>query len=363
MCKTRFNNIEKYNLHLYYHRNYKNVLFECKYKDCYATFVSYNSFKSHVWRNHSLLKSQNYTPKCSANNCFYVTNNRKEYHSHIYNHIRNNKTISCPYVQYCKADNFFTTVEFLKSHIFRKHSNQLSSINYSANLTVPVGDVNYYNDKVHANNIISTNQNSLCADNTKNTCNVKENFEELRNKLLANLYIVLVAKHFLTEVSLQTIINGMTDFNNLNSEYLLSQVAESEKPKLKQLLSDNLFNKAHNSNDGTFRSKFVRKKYFENNFNYVALEYYLYVKNKYPCFYYIPIFKTLNILFQDPDALEQLLYNNTQFNNIVFTDINSGLCCHNNPLLSDNKNIKIIFYHDAFEPCNPIGPSKKNTKS
>lgn len=60
---------------------------------------------------------------CNHDNCQFKTKKISDFHSHIYVHIENGDTISCPYNLGCKRNVMFTNVNSLKSHIFRDHKN------------------------------------------------------------------------------------------------------------------------------------------------------------------------------------------------------------------------------------------------
>lgn len=123
ICKTRFNLLRKYELHQYYHRNAHGVMFYCLKSNCNFVINNYSSFKSHLFRYHSI--SNNCRKRklfhCTHRNCFYKNENKKTFLKHIYGHIRGGIPLQCPFHSVCNSTSIFSNVDNLRVHIMRKH--------------------------------------------------------------------------------------------------------------------------------------------------------------------------------------------------------------------------------------------------
>lgn len=150
--------------------------------------------------------------------------------------------------------------------------------------------------------------------------------------LFSSTYLILLSKYFLTEKSLQLIIDLVSDVDKLNNTYLSTEIkrqfniADSEvnNNKMKNIFKNTLSNIAHHPQYGLLKNSYLRKKYFKSKFNYVVpIKIVLQKENKNDFFYYIPIIETLNVLMKNELILLECLVPHESKNGI-FTDIFDG---------------------------------------
>lgn len=109
ICQSKFNSLEKYALHLRYHRNTHGATFKCLFTDCKLIFKSYAIFKQHIFRNHFETKQVVSKPMpCNVISCTFKSNNKREFCKHIYDHIRCGVQIKCPLFNTCKVKTLLT---------------------------------------------------------------------------------------------------------------------------------------------------------------------------------------------------------------------------------------------------------------
>lgn len=128
----------------------------------------------------------------------------------------------------------------------------------------------------------------------------------------------------------------MNDFHKVNVQYLSKQLTFNNLSIDKSVLENDLFQKAHNSQNGYFRSRFSRDKYYINNFNYVKPK--CIVLNDNTKYYYIPIEETLVNLFKNSNFSTQYFdFKETSPDN-TFSDITDGNSFKNNIFYKQNPN-------------------------
>lgn len=283
---------------------------------------------------------------CSYTNCNHRYVTRREFHSHIYSHIQNNNLLKCPYYLICQNEKLFNNVNTLKTHIHRDHCHD------------------EMNPDPDEQPLFKLKQKITEKDETNLQLLPELSFEEKSLDLLANLYATLKAKYFIPENHVDTIISTYMELNHINDEYLLSKVKDEERKYTSNLLSNNLFFKAHNKENGPLRNSYQRQQFFRNHFPYIdPVSVILRAEDNTSYCYYIPVLETLEALLSDIDVLNQCLNKESRFDGARFSDLNTGK--RSNKISDDFNNenvIKITLYQDAFEICNPLGSSKKNIK-
>lgn len=268
-CSFMFSSIRKYNLHQYYHRKSKGC-FKCV--TCSQQLSTYNAFTSHNLRHsHShisdnekpLLKQQIY--KCSSVDCVFKTSIKKQIKSHSYRHIKSKEFLKCPFHMECKSKTIFNSVVKLTNHFTRKHGTlDCTGYNISRNN-------NFQLDEIQSSSVnILIESDNDCVVNEDMEDTASEEVEESYLQLLSNMYLNLESKHFLSKNTLQTLINGFLDINELNTTYLFKQISEAGITIDQNVLKNNLFYAAHNEESGIFRTPHLREKYYSENLNYIA---------------------------------------------------------------------------------------------
>lgn len=289
---------------------------------------------------------------CSSSNCNYTTNNKNQFTSHLYGHIKNEGSVMCQFSGKCKL--IFKEVNNLRNHILRKHFE--CSKNY---------DVKKLNCGVPELQV-PISMDIDCSSTSSQPDNMPDDLFSLSLKLLSSTYLNLEAKYFLTDKSLQRVIDGMLDINTINVDFLIS---ESEKQNItldRTLLQNNVFFKANNPINGLLRNKYCREKYYKTFFNYISplpISLTEEVTSK-TQFYYVPILETIYCLLSNKRVFELCFSLSKSTNNDnIFKDLRDGDNFKNNSFFINNPNaLQILLYQDAFEICNPLGSSRKKHK-
>lgn len=365
LCAYKFTFIGRYNAHQYFHRNTLNARFICAHASCNKEFTKYSNFRMHLFRNHSVKKKSSIENifKCNILTCVYHCNMVKDLSSHMFQHIKDGMTVECP-LQNCNAmTTTYSTISKLKSHIYRKHwvdnrsetipidssntnDSQISEENF--NLDVPFLDVENDTKDFDSSSISSS--------------------DKIYSNMIATLYLTLETKHFLTNAALQSIINGLSDINEISNQKITKAISSLNVKIPKNLIDDNcLFKTLHNTDTGLLRSPFTRKIFYKKYFNYVSpiCVYLDQAQDKNSSkMYYVPILETVQMLMKNEHFYEQWI--SSQFHSDTFQgffdDITDGQVFINNAFFKRNPlALRLILYQDAFELCNPLGSSKKST--
>lgn len=125
ICKLNLKSIDKYQVHLRYHRNVPGAQFKCVQRNCAVICKTYAQFKNHIFRNHSnkaiVAHSKHVTLfTCNVTGCNYQNNDVKGFCKHVYNHVKRGVELKCPFVLKCKCETIFKNVNAIKQHICRK---------------------------------------------------------------------------------------------------------------------------------------------------------------------------------------------------------------------------------------------------
>lgn len=183
--------------------------------------------------------------------------------------------------------------------------------------------------------------------------------------MLANMYLTLQTKHFITNSALQTLIEGLTDVNNI-SNIIINKALSKLNVDADLIDKNDIFKKYHGSNsrDAYFRT-FSRKKYYKEHFNFVASIPRKLDNNEYNNgrkMYYVPILDTLAVLMNNSLFYRLWLndFNSPSGNIKIYNDITDGKVFRNNVFFKANPlALRLILYQDTFEVCNPLGSSRK----
>ena len=123
---------------------------------------------------------------------------------------------------------------------------------------------------------------------------------------------------------------------------------------------------------GILRSDYLRKKYFQREFKYVAPNEIVLEekesthsthKKKKECFHYVPIQETLKVMCEDKSMKNHMLRLPMEKERGVFEDVHDGRVFKRNAFFTENPNsLQIILFQDACEISNPLGAAKKKHK-
>lgn len=102
------------------HKNTPNLTFKCVLPDCIQTFQNFSTFKCHTYRHKHVVRPtlSGVELTCHVDFCSARCENLTAFYSHLKTHIREGKTVACPY-RHCKKS--FTVLSTFTSHMSRKH--------------------------------------------------------------------------------------------------------------------------------------------------------------------------------------------------------------------------------------------------
>lgn len=342
MCEIIFENNSFYTKHLAIHRHVERGRFICKFNNCYQEFSKYNCFRMHITRKQHN-GDKNYTSYLqSFATCCERSLTINEVKNHLKKHFERKEKIKCPYTA-CNSNIIFSNILQYKAHYYRKHRLHIvnSTLKHSRNVSIVYETENY--SDVHE----------------RNDSDISDNLEvEQYLRSLATMYLNLQAKHFLTNTTLQTIIESISDLNEISNAHRFAINGTNFQ-------NIDLFKLAHDSVTGCLRSQYCRNLYYKQNFSYVAPVCISLGRNdnhEMCDYYYVPILETLKMLLRNKFVKEQWCAKRKLSNN-CFSDIMDGKVFTDNSFFSENENaLQLIIFQDAFEICNPIGTSRKKHK-
>lgn len=101
ICKLNLKSIDKYQVHLKYHRNVPGAQFKCVQRNCVVICKTYAQFKYHIFRNHSNKAIVGHSKHvtlfpCNVTGCNYQNNDVKGSCKHVYNHVKRGLNWSVP---------------------------------------------------------------------------------------------------------------------------------------------------------------------------------------------------------------------------------------------------------------------------
>lgn len=348
------------------HRYEANSRFKCGIIRCNKTFKTFYAFDTHISRHHNSLRSQTkkynslYTNlRCNRVLCCKKFSKLRYLISHLNSHMKLGQIIQCCFRG---CDRTFKLRSSFASHLTRCHSNH-KHISQSY-LDTGCSDMQQFNlEKISVEYIPSINVNET-----------KMDIKSESTKNFALFCLMLEAKLLIPSSSVQKIVQEFDFFisnESLSFNATLVQKIQSlglTEKQQREILScinnNNNLLTILNSENGLLRSKFLREKYFEENFSFVKPVEILLGKDKLNTnrtFHYIPI----------KDILASLLKNksfNLQFENPLpsqaemLSDLQDGILFRSNAAFQDPKVFQLILYQDSFEIVNPLGSARNKHK-
>lgn len=104
-------------------KNTPNLIFKCVLPDCSQTFQNFSTFKYHTYRHNKRVVRPTLSGvelTCHVDICSARCETLMAFYSHLKTHIREGKTVACPY-RHCSKS--FTVLSTFTSHMSRKHKN------------------------------------------------------------------------------------------------------------------------------------------------------------------------------------------------------------------------------------------------
>lgn len=268
LCDFKCKTLNVYNKHQYLHRNWIKPIFYCMYENCYLQFTKYERFRLHVYRLHSKTNEFKETTsfnnfQCKVKSCNFNVEftEKKAFFKHLNYHFQQNEKIICPYYEICNCNNNFQKMSTLKAHITRKHFDNLKVSQLVAN-----------DNSLHSVHNLVENCEIIQDQDERST-----DINQLYLKVLSSTYLTLTSKYFLSERSLNKIIEAFSDLEKLNNSFLIQKIIselniennEINNQLLQNIFKQSLFNNAHNKDSGLLRNSYLRNIYYKKFFNFV----------------------------------------------------------------------------------------------
>lgn len=130
-CNFTTASIPAFVSHLRIHRNLANFRFPYGVAQCFATFVTCNAVKSHMYRFYKKIAKRGLERQidgvdlaCTVEGCSFVSATFSTLCEHLHWHIKDGRKVSCPYTDCSK---YFRVRSSFTSHLSRKHKKISSS--------------------------------------------------------------------------------------------------------------------------------------------------------------------------------------------------------------------------------------------
>lgn len=251
-----------------YHKFEKNVPYICRYKNCNVCFYKYSSFESHVTRKHVYYGNNGSHSNmadiftCRVSQCLFESSFPTDIVSHLKSHIKNGEAVAC-FFKHCDVSKKIRNYSSYRSHLGRYHPN------WKIRPTITAVEIKQYSP---------SNEPDIVGIEAINT-EVSHNQIQIL-KHLALLYLKLESQNFLNNDTLNTIIKEISEIHfydiDLCAETMVKVLKENnlDSQLIEQIKQDVLenINRKHSiaDNSSLFQSAFKRKKYYKQNFKYVA---------------------------------------------------------------------------------------------
>lgn len=260
--------------------------------------------------------------------------------SHLNSHMKLGQTIQCCF-RGCSRT--FKLRSSFASHISRCHSNHkhISQLY----LDKDCSDIQQYNvERISLESVSSINVNETKLD-----------IKSESTKDFAGFCLMLEAKLLIPSSSVQKIVQELhclisDESLNINANVVqkirsLGLTDQQQKEILSCINNNNLLS-ILNSENGLLRSKFLREKYFEENFIFVKPIEIVLGKdtlNRNRTFHYIPIKQTLSILLRNKSFYFQF-ENPLPSEREILSDLKDGILFRSNAAFADPKVLQLILY-------------------
>ena len=337
----------------------------------------------HILRQYSY-ESGNSIYSCTVEKCNYTSSVIKLFVKHIKSHILTSPTgITCPFASCAGNSTIYSNVNSYTVHFFWKHSIKENN---------EKGRVDSFNEKdvrgteTVFNSLSESSNIDVHLDNLQlPTTSCDEQF--LAGSLVVNnkklppitksvfdMYLTLSTKHHATEPIIQEVVSKSNEtFKMCREKFSDSLQKSSFKEDAKSTVMQNFddsFCELTNAIDrkkGFLRNSYNRKIYYQQNLNLILPVEEILLDNDGEdsgCRYsYVPILDTIAMLLMDEKIRSYFENVELKDNGRVMFDIVDGRVIKDNEFLKNHRNVvKIMFFQDAFEICNPLGASKKKFK-
>ncbi|KAM3614942.1 uncharacterized protein V6R79_021097, partial [Siganus canaliculatus] len=261
--------------HVKIHSNIPNAVLNCCMPNCKRTLRKCAGLKAHLYRNHRKCVTE---PRfslptdlaCHVDFCTAKCDSLIEFYSHLKGHIKEGRTVVCPFKQCGKT---FTVVSTCTSHLSRNHKRNGEGMIES--ILAPTGVIG--TRATHDDCDLPCDLQLDTAADTEHLEVHPENIDDtLFLKNLALFYLELQARLLLPSSTIQTIIEDLQSIHEINQSQLLFKLSEKlhaigiPDDAIRTLI-DNLkvedLLQTHNAH--TLKTIQRRKTVFKKQFNYV----------------------------------------------------------------------------------------------
>ncbi|KAL2083090.1 hypothetical protein ACEWY4_020863 [Coilia grayii] len=369
ICSHNCATIVSYVRHMKIHKNTPNLTFKCVLPDCSKTFRNFSTFKCHTYRHrvsrHVVSPTLHGVElSCHVDFCSARCETLTTFYSHLKTHIREGKTVVCPY-RHCSKS--FTVLSTFTSHMSRAHKN-VAEKNLSESIVNP-GVSNEGKQDGSDMQIDHPSDSGDELDIYPETANESQFF-----KNVALFYLKLQAKFLLPSSLIQTIIEDFQEIHDISQSHLLFKlkeklmtlgISEADTNNVIEVIkTEDLF---RTCNTQPLKTDQKRKTVFKNSFNHVEPVQICLGQNEAgkECFaQYVPIKQTIASLFCCESVQEQYKQmHSSSGSKDVLKDVWDGKNMAENELFhTEGSSLGLILYQDAFEVVNPLGSGRKKHK-
>lgn len=267
-CHIHLKTLKSYVDHYRFHKNEAHPSFCCGIIGCMRDFVTYNAFKSHIYRNHTeyspspQVKSVLSSFKCENVLC---EKQCKDLLAHLRTHMTGGQKVNCPF---SGCNRTFKVKSSLSAHISRPHRN------WSLEQVSPAWVFN----PSHQNPLSVTSENDAtdhCVDDSL-AVELPDNVTDLYLRNLCIFYMKLQAKYLIPSSTVQMIVEEMNHLNELGQLHvqkhleltLINDTSLSESDicgVVRKLKKYDL----HATCSASLSTTHARQQYFHKHFNYV----------------------------------------------------------------------------------------------
>lgn len=381
LCHLHYSSLRAYAHHYRFHRNENNINFPCVVKGCLQSFASYNNFARHVSSSHSearhALQSTHFSNaavklKCNVLLCQQECSDYTKFVKHLKQHLVVGVAVSCPYK---KCNKVFKVRSSFSAHLSRNHS----SGSVGDIVDNPVDATCFEHVDTDLTVTHSVDAIGTCDDASMDIHEeVQMNQADFKVKYfnsVASFYMMLQGKYLVPVSTISKIVEELGVTHDLEYEFLMNNIRvamlknnvpqDQAEDIISTVMRNDIFNEAHNADNGLLRSDHMRQKFYRDNFAFVAPVPLLLGNDKHGqqviC-HYVPIKETIKSLFRNACVIKQH-ENPLPRDATIMTDVMDGTIYKSNVFFANNLNaLKIILFQDAFEIVNPLGSAKKKHK-
>lgn len=345
-CAVLFCDVEYFIRHLRIHKQWKII--ECAFPSCEISFNSFRVYKNHLRQCHFRMKNPIKKQfECSVGSCGFIEADFKIMTKHLNQHLTSGQPVFCPFG--CRKEKPFFTVNSLKIHKMYFHRNGnargIDNVNCSGYQEPFLREENL--KKIDSGSIVEqmvdTNGSTETNDPWKNIVS-----------LFGTLFLKLLSKNHVTETAIQEIVLALGEAAAMEIEFYKNLFASSDTNSLDRFKDQpscniNIFDYMFGMK-GVFRTAYMRKKFFRDNYNFVEAIPVSLQKDedhKDSFYYYVPILETLCKMLDDKKTYDAVFRQKHKTPGYL-KDYDDGLKFLKSSFFN-NKTLNIFIYQDAAE--------------